>query len=143
MTTPARQGAAAVALRLSGASYADIAMTLGLSSPQAALQSVTRELSTRIDATSREELRALEAARLDALLDSVWAKATGVDGHDEHLEAVRTAMRLIDRRIRLYGLDAPTEVVVHTPTQTEIDVWVAQMVTHTMPALPEPDIVDV
>lgn len=56
---------------------------------------------------------------------------------------MRAAVTIIDRRIRLYGLDAPTEITVHNPTQTELEQWVAQMVTHVMPALQEPDIVDV
>jgi len=143
---PARMGAAAVQLRVHGTSYEDIAMTLGLNSARAALTLVTRELAAQSEGLTeeRDALRRVEAARLDELLASVMEKATD-QTHDEHLPAIRTAVTIIDRRIKLYGLDAPTELVVHTPTQTELDQWVATMVQHTIPrqALEEPDIIDV
>ena len=34
------------------------------------------------------------------------------------------ALSIIDRHIRLMGLDAPTEISIHTPTQHEIERWV-------------------
>jgi hypothetical protein len=141
---PVRMGAAAVQLRVSGASYADIADTLGLANPRAALNAVTRELALQgeDDPEGRDELRRVESARLDALLQGVMSKAIDPN-HDEHLVAVRTAVTIIDRRIKLYGLDAPTEMIVHTPTQTELDAWVAAMVTHTMPSIREADVIDV
>jgi hypothetical protein len=72
-------------------------------------------------------MRAENAARIERLLRGVWRKATDEE-HPEHLLAVRVAQGLIDRHIKLYGLDAPTEVVVHNPTATEIDQWVAGMI---------------
>jgi hypothetical protein len=140
---PARMGAAAVQLRVNGTSYDDIAMTLGLSSPRAALTLVSRELAQQGEGLDeeRDALRRVEAARLDELLVSVMEKATDTE-HGEHLPAVKTAVTIIDRRIKLYGLDAPSEVIVHTPTQTELDQWVSTMVGHSMPpqAALEPDI---
>jgi hypothetical protein len=35
---------------------------------------------------------------------------------------------MVDRHARLLGLDMPTEVVVYTPTTSEIDQWVASMI---------------
>lgn len=140
---PVRMGAAAVALRVNGTSYTDIAMTLGLTTPRAALTLVTRELAAQTEGMDeeRDELRRIESARLDQLLLSVMEKATDPDC-GEHLPAVKVAVTLIDRRIKLYGLDAPTEVTIHTPTQTELDNWVSQMVGQSMvpQALEEPDI---
>lgn len=140
---PARAGAAAVQLRLHGASYEDIAETLGLATARGALTLVTRELAAQSEGMDedRDHLRRVESARLDELLVAMMGKAT--DGSDpEHIPAARAAMSIIDRRIKLFGLDAPTEVTIHTPTQTELDSWVAQMVSATMPpqALEEPDI---
>jgi len=141
---PVSAGAAAVQLRVQGTSYVDIAYTLGLSNARAALQLVTRELAAQAaeDGEDRDQLRRVESARLDELLVGVMEKATD-PYNDEHLVAVRAAVTIIDRRIRLHGLDAPTEVVVHNPTQTELEQWIAQMVTHVMPALQEPDLIDV
>lgn len=135
---PTRAGAAAVQLRVSGASFEDIAVTLGLRNARAALTAVQRELEAqaKLDVHNRDRLRQEESMRLEALMASVWAKAT--DPYcDEHLPAIRTAVTIIDRHARLHGLDAPSEVVVHTPTQTELDQWVATMVAQTMPQLTE------
>jgi len=141
---PVSTGAAAVQLRLSGTSYVDIAHTLGLRDARAALTLVTRELAAQADENSedRDQLRREAAAQLDELLVGVMDKASD-PYNDEHLVAVRAAVTIIDRRIKLYGLDAPTEITVHNPTATELDQWVATMVRHTMPALEEPDIIDV
>jgi hypothetical protein len=143
VATPTRIGAAAVQLRVSGASFEDIATTLGLRNARAALTAVTRELEAqaKLDVHNRDRLRQEESMRLEALMASVWAKATDPDC-DEHLPAIRTAVTIIDRHARLHGLDAPSEVVVHTPTQTEMDQWVATMVAHTMPQLVEADVID-
>jgi hypothetical protein len=142
----ARIGSAAVQLRVSGTSYSDIAVTLGLQDARMALTVVTRELALQGDGEddARDRLRNEESARLMHLLGPVMDRAT--DPTDpEHLQAVRTAVTIIDRRIKLLGLDAPTEILVHTPTQTELDQWVGAMVAQAMPraALTEPEIIDV
>lgn len=135
-------GPAAVKLRVEGTSYADIADTLGLATPRAALAVITDHLAVEVPADAKDQMRRECTAQIDALLASVWPKATD-QGHIDQLPAIGRAVSLIDRKIRLHGLDAPTEVVVHTPTQSEIEAWIASQVRHTMPALVEPDIVDV
>jgi len=121
------QGPAATALRLAGASYHEIADALGFPSPAAARLAVETTLAARVgDPQTRETLRAEEAGRLERLLRSVWGKATDPNG-PEHLPAVKMAVSIIDRHIRLYGLDAPHEITIHTPTSAEIDAWVAQV----------------
>ena len=136
-------GAAAVQLRVSGASFEDVARTLGLSSTRHAIRLVTNELAARAeeDADPRNRLRAELSSALEELRKSVWAKATNPES-DEHLVAVRAAVSVIDRQAKLHGLDAPSEVVIHTPTQTELDQWVATMVEQTMPQLEEGDIIE-
>lgn len=118
---------AAVAMRLAGATFGEIAEVLGLSSPDAARQKVEAGLAAeRFDDEQREALRAEEAARILGLLKPMWPKAT--DPEDpEHIPAAKAALQFIDRHARLLGLDAPTEVVVHNPTMSEIDAWVATM----------------
>ena len=41
------------------------------------------------------------------------------------LPAVRVALAIAERRAKMHGLDAPSEVVVHSPTVADIDAWVA------------------
>ena len=70
----------------------------------------------------------------------VWPKAIDPDNPD-HLLAVTKARELVDRHARLYGLDAPTEVVVHNPTQTELEAWVTRLLAETEPRVVGYDII--
>ena len=47
----------------------------------------------------------------------------------------------MDRHAKLYGLDAPTEVVVHNPTQTELEAWVTRLLAATEPRVVGYDII--
>lgn len=126
---PARTGAAALALRLAGAGYDEVADALGLVNARTARDHAETALEARAwdDVEGRQKLRAENSARIERLLRGVWTKATTAD-HPEHLAAVKVAVSLIDRHIRLHGLDAPAEIIVHNPTATEIDRWVAGMI---------------
>lgn len=124
-------GPAVVALRFNGASFAEIAQACGLASAGKAHQMFLDELARAdIPTDDKDLMRAEAAAQIRSLLTSVWGKA-----HDpadpEHLVAVDKARGLIDRHVKLFGLDAPTEVVVHTPAAAEIDAWVAAVVDQT------------
>lgn len=141
MATPndVRSGQAAVALRLAGASFGEIAQTLGLAGTDRARVMVEQELAAGgQDVEARGRLRFEEAARIERLMRSVWGKATNPQD-PEHLVAVRTALGLIDRHARLLGLDAPSEVLVYTPTSQEIDEWVSGVLGHAERAF---DVVD-
>lgn len=126
---PQAPGRAALALRLAGASFTEIADTLALPDAAAARDMVCNELaSADADPEQRAALRAEEEARILRLLRGVWGKAT--NPHDpEHLPAARLALAMTDRHARLLGLDMPTEVIVYTPTTTEIETWVAEMIS--------------
>jgi hypothetical protein len=120
-----RAGRAAVALRLAGASFAEIADTLALPDARTARDMVETELAAgEQDQTQRDVLRREEAARL---IRSVWGKAMDAS-NPEHLPAARAALAMVDRHARLLGLDQPTEVIVYTPTTSEIDAWVSSMI---------------
>lgn len=128
MTPGGKNARAALALRLAGASYMEIADAVGYTDHVTARQAVVRELAgIDTDTASRERLRAEEGARIERLMRSVWGKATD-QNHPEHLMAVRTALSLIDRHARLFGLDTPVEQPIYTPTTAEIDQWVAQLI---------------
>jgi len=126
---PPRQAAAALALRLAGASYSEVAEALGLAGAQEARDHTEHALAWKAweDKDGRERMRAENGARLERLLRSVWTKATNPD-NEEHLAAVKVARELIDRYCKLFGLDAPSEIVIHNPTANEIDSWVASIV---------------
>lgn len=133
----------AVALRVAGAPYTKIAEVLGYSNGFQARLAVERALAQSVDSDdSREQLRFLEARRLERLLQAVWGKA-GNEKHPEQMVAVRTALAIIDRHARLYGLDAPQQMVVHTPKTLEIQQWVMTMAQQVVKAPVEADVIDV
>lgn len=140
----ARQNAA-VAMRIAGANYSEIARTLDYVSPTQARQAVERALAATVGHESRDQLRFIEARRLERLLRSVWPKATEEtiveNGKDvpnpDHLPYVRTALAIIDRHARLYGLDAPQEMIVYNPAGAEIEAWVAKMARQVHGEMPE------
>ena len=55
---------------------------------------------------------------------------------EEGKPAVVMRCRCWRRQSQLLGTDAPKELTVHTPTQTELEHWVARMVDVTLEGLP-------
>jgi len=92
-----------LALRLEGKTYQQIARELGMSEAgayKAVLRALTR-LNEKI-AEQADEVRRLELERLDRLLLGLWPQAArGNQG------AVDRVLRIMERRARLLGLDAP------------------------------------
>lgn len=121
-----RQGMAALALRLAGASYPEITEALGLGNIADAYEMVESALANQVNDNDREQLRTEESARLDRLQRAIWNKAV-TDNHPDQIAAINTILKISESRRRLLGLDAPTEISVHTPTQDEIERWVANI----------------
>lgn len=92
-----------LAARLRGETFRVIAGREKIST-QTAHSDMTTALAD-IPRAEADELRALELGRLDALQDAVWGEAL-----DGDIPAGQQALRIIDRRARLLGLDAPTRV---------------------------------
>lgn len=137
----ARKSNAAVQMRLAGASWGEIAQALGYPTPRQALVATERALVKQLDtADDREKMRKVAGARLERLLRSVWPKAIDPDSPD-HLLAVSKAREIVDRHAKLYGLDAPTEVVVHNPTQNELESWVTRLFAAAEPQVVGYDII--
>lgn len=108
--------ALALRLRREGYEWAYIGEQLG-SSPQNAHHIVKKALENQI-AEEATGLRALEAARLDDMMLALYTLATRNDPDQPmtrmQLEAVDRVLRIMERRAKLLGLDAPT--------QTQVDI---------------------
>ncbi len=93
-----------VSLRKSGASFHQIAVTLGMGKSQA-WRDYTAEMQERqVELTeAAESLRALELERLDAMQMAIWTRAS-LHGDDRAIDRV---LRIQERRAKLAGLDAP------------------------------------
>lgn len=90
----------ACALRLAGATYAQIAKELGYASHTSAMRAVEDGMSTRVS-ESAEMVRDQELARLDELLLGLWPTARKGDP-----AAVDRVLRVMERRAHYLGLDA-------------------------------------
>lgn len=144
----ASRGESAVALKIAGADYSQIAKVLGYASPAAARQAVEAALASAVSMGDRDNERRLAIGRIETLLRSVWPKATDPDHPDQSVFG-RLALAYIDRGIKLQGLDAPTEITMHTPTLTEFNQVVAELTSRARQGLPQEksviddDIIDV
>jgi len=108
----AYRGARALELSLAGVNQSQIARELGYRSSGAVSKALWRTINRRA-AAGVDGYRALELERLDELQSAHWPKA--LDGDTKATEVV---LSVIDKRIKLLGLDrvangsdAPGEVV--------------------------------
>ncbi len=114
--TTAERRRQAVALRLSGATYESIGETIGVSTPAAfKLVKTALEKLAKDTETDAVPLRELELQRLDRLQFGLWAKAQKGD-----LNAVDRALKIMERRAKLLGIDAPEKHII-TPDLTDED----------------------
>lgn len=137
-----RKATAGIQMRLAGATWAEIALACGYATPRTACVAVEKALVKELTTSDRAELRQMASLRLDRLLRSVWPKAVDPD-NPEHLLAVTKAREVISSFTKLHGLDAPSEVIVHSPTTDAIEQWVAQAVALGLPEVDEDDVIDV
>lgn len=108
--------AEALRLRKAGLSHQAIADRLGYSSAQRAHEAIVRA----IKALPREDaydVRRLESERLDRMFLGVWTRAKQGDA-----EAIAAAMRIMERRAKYLGLDAPAKVQTDNRTEYSL-VW--------------------
>ena len=116
--------AQALSLRRRGMPYNDIATYMGLSGPGAAYRIVQRGLCRLIQEPA-DDVRAMELDRLDTFLFRLSGRIELGD-----TKAIDTALKVMDRRAKLMGLDAPTKVQAEVTTNdgTSIDSEVARLV---------------
>lgn len=110
----AQQQARAVELRAEGATYAEIGDALGISQGQAA--TLVKQALTLTVQEPAEELRRLEALRIEKMWKLAWPKSQvehfrGPFGAmDTQGEWFDRCIKLMERRAKLLGLDAATEI---------------------------------
>jgi hypothetical protein len=104
----------AVELRKQGLSFEAIAKQCGYNSQPAAYMAVKAALQRSLREPA-EELRTLEAKRLDTLLAGIWGHA--IAGELSYVDRVLTIMQ---RRATLLGLDKPFKVAETTPEGTAL-----------------------
>lgn len=119
------RAAAALRLKLMGASFADIAQTLDFASPTSAQRAVEQALARSADDyQDKERLRALLNARMERVMEVCFARALAKNNPDQ-IAYMRTLAVYIDRVSKMNGLEQANTVVV-TPGFEEVYAWARQ-----------------
>jgi hypothetical protein len=128
-------------MKLSGYEWEEIAKVLGYPSPRHAKVAYETALQRNLlnDDSSVSKMRDLAGRRLERLLRAVWSKAIDPD-HPDQFAAHDRARAVIADHARLFGLNAPTEMIHSTPSGTELANFVSQVVSNANAGLEEDDI---
>jgi hypothetical protein len=116
----AQKKAAALEMRGRGRSYDEIAAALGYADKSGAWRLVEAALGELIREPA-EAVKALELERLDKALAALWPQVSTGD-----VFAIDRLIKIMDRRSRYLGLDAPTKQVLagdeEAPVRIKADV---------------------
>jgi len=104
----------AIALKLAGASYAQIAQQLGYSDASGARKAVQRGMKSSLQ-ESGSELKKIHYGRLEHMLMLLWP-----DVNTRDLASMSAALAVMDRMERLYGLNAAEKLDIATGRETVI-----------------------
>jgi ribosomal protein L15E len=110
----AERRAEALAYRLQGLTFAQIGQKMGYSAERAC-RVVNQELEARRQeaAETADSIRELEVMRLDELQQGIY-----VAGKGGAVTAIDRLLKIMERRARLLGLDAPTRTALEGTLRT-------------------------
>lgn len=120
----------ALDLRRAGITYDVIASRLGYTNRSAAKKAVMRGIARTLQ-ESADELRTVEADRLDRMQAAAWTGA--MRGDDK---ALVTVLKIMERRARLLGLDAPTSLEHAGPGGDPLTIEILAALVPTMTTTP-------
>lgn len=136
-----RKANAALDMALHGANWDQIAEVIGYPTARAAKVAVELALEKNLSTVDKQKMRLLIQGRYNAMVQSVATKALDED-HPEHLAALGRYREITADVRRMWGLDAPQEVLISNPTEREINDWVGLTISQSMPEVEEDDIVE-
>jgi len=100
----------ALELRKAGVAFDEIARTLGYAGPSSAYRAVMSALKRTLQEPA-DEVRKLELARLDRAQRTAWERMLQGD-----LDALGKVLKIMERRAKLLGLEAPTKIAPTDPS---------------------------
>lgn len=98
----------ALELATEGLTFEAIADALGYATASGAWRAVQRGLRRTVQPAA-DEYRRLELRRIDGLLCAIWPRAVGDADVPPDYDAVDRVLKLMQRRAKLLGLDAPVK----------------------------------
>jgi len=107
-------------MRKMGLTWAQIGQSVGLS--QAGAYGAYRRALSRVPDELASELRKIDNERIDALITASWPDA--MRGSARHLEVL---VKLLERRAKLMGLDAPILQRIEVVTDEIVDEAILEM----------------
>lgn len=113
---------------MAGASYAEIAELFDLPSPAAARHAIERALADAAPdgPQDRSMLVSKVSMTLDRCLRAVMTKA--LDGNNPDQRAyMDSVLKVIDRKVALHGLNAPTQLAITTPDSDELTEFITAL----------------
>lgn len=122
----------AVQMRLAGYSPEEIAEQLGYVSPKAASDDIYNAIVGTMTLSDRqiEVLREIESRRMDMMLKALMP---GIErGNNRSIEV---AIRILERRAKMYGLDSPTQLQVLTLDSLDAQIAALTEEMSKMPAV--------
>jgi hypothetical protein len=111
----------ALELRKAGMTYQGIADQLGYRSVSGAYDAIRNAMRATLQEPA-DELRALEAARLDDLWRGIW-----LDARKGNVAKIDRALKIMARRAALLGLDAPIKTEDVTDRRKEAEAIAAEI----------------
>lgn len=138
---PPKKADAALALKLAGASWSEIAAALNFKDEKAARAAVERSAAANVSDDDRLAHRNVANLRYERLLRATMVMALNPKD-SQQLSAIRTAREIVDRLVALNGAAVPVEIIVTNPTEQELMAWVTKVAQIEAPAVQEVDIFD-
>lgn len=135
------KGRAAGVMLVAGSTPEYIAEVIGFPSPSQARSAALIALSESLDVADKQAIKDVLGARLEALFRTAFKRANDPRYHQREA-AMEKALRIIDSQMKLYGVAAPTTLMVGSATDEQINEFVARVAAGRVEALPaEKDVI--
>ena len=132
-TTKAR---AAGVMLVAGSSPEYIAEVVGFASPDGAKKAALKALAESLDRADKDAIVDILGARLEALFRSTFKRSQDPRYSGREV-ATAQALKIIEAQMKLFGVAAPTTVMVGSATDAQINDFVARVAATRVAALPK------
>jgi hypothetical protein len=129
-------GQAAALMLVSGSDFEEIAEILELPNATVARRITEKALAQKFDAHDKKAAKRLVLARYEALYASALRRANNPK-YSSREAAAGNALKAVGEIVRVMGLAEPSELIVRTPTETEIMQELAKIGALAAADLPE------